>query len=72
MQAQDNQSSNKASVLADLDAVRSMIRRHKFNDLVFASIGYQSIFAAGLVLFVMTLCFNIIGYVVRKKFREQY
>jgi phosphate transport system permease protein len=41
-------------------------------DLPHASIGYQSIFAAGLVLFVMTLCFNIIGYVVRKKFREQY
>lgn len=41
-------------------------------DLPHGSIGYQSIFAAGLVLFVMTLCFNIIGYVVRKKFREQY
>ncbi len=41
-------------------------------DLPHASIGYQSIFAAGLVLFVMTLAFNIIGYVVRKKFREQY
>jgi len=31
--------SKKASVLADLDAVRSMISRHKFNDLVFAGIG---------------------------------
>ena len=41
-------------------------------DLPQGSIGYQSIFAAGLVLFVMNLCFNIIGYVVRKKFREQY
>ena len=41
-------------------------------DLPQGSIGYQSIFAAGLVLFVMTLCFNIIGYAVRKKFREQY
>jgi phosphate transport system permease protein len=41
-------------------------------DLPHASIGYQSIFAAGLVLFAMTLIFNIIGYVVRKKFREQY
>jgi len=41
-------------------------------DLRHASIGYQSIFAAGLVLFVMTLAFNLIGHVVRKKFREQY
>ncbi|MCF8187120.1 MAG: phosphate ABC transporter permease subunit PstC [Sulfuritalea sp.] len=41
-------------------------------DLPHASIGYQSIFAAGLVLFAMTLIFNLIGYIVRKKFREQY
>jgi phosphate transport system permease protein len=41
-------------------------------DLPHASIGYQSIFAAGLVLFAMTLTFNLIGHVVRKKYREQY
>jgi phosphate transport system permease protein len=41
-------------------------------DLPHASIGYQSIFAAGLVLFAMTLSFNLIGHVVRKKYREQY
>lgn len=41
-------------------------------DLPHGSIGYQSIFAAGLVLMVMTLCFNIIGHIVRKKYREQY
>lgn len=41
-------------------------------DLPHGSIGYQSIFAAGLVLMVMTLTFNIIGHVVRKRFRENY
>lgn len=41
-------------------------------DLPHASIGYQSIFAAGLVLFGMTLLLNLIGHVVRKKYREQY
>jgi phosphate transport system permease protein len=41
-------------------------------DLPHGSIGYQSIFAAGLVLMVITLTFNIIGHVVRKKFRERY
>ncbi len=41
-------------------------------DLPHGSIGYQSIFAAGLVLMVMTLSFNIIGHIVRKKYREQY
>ena len=41
-------------------------------DLPHGSIGYQSIFAAGLVLMVMTLGFNVLGHMVRKKFRENY
>jgi phosphate transport system permease protein len=41
-------------------------------DLPHGSIGYQSIFAAGLVLMIMTLLFNIIGHMARKKFREHY
>jgi phosphate transport system permease protein len=41
-------------------------------DLPHGSIGYQSIFAAGVVLFAMTLVFNIAGYRLRKRFREAY
>lgn len=41
-------------------------------DLPHGSIGYQSIFAAGLVLFLMTLAFNILGHMARKRFREIY
>ena len=41
-------------------------------DLPHGSIGYQSIFAAGLVLMAMTLCFNVIGHLIRKKYREHY
>jgi phosphate transport system permease protein len=41
-------------------------------DLPHGSIGYQSIFAAGLTLFAMTLLFNIAGWVLRKRFREAY
>jgi phosphate transport system permease protein len=41
-------------------------------DLPHGSIGYQSIFAAGLVLLVITLCFNILGHMIRKKYREHY
>ncbi len=41
-------------------------------DLPHGSIGYQSIFAAGLVLMIMTLCFNVLGHMIRKKYREQY
>lgn len=41
-------------------------------DLPHGSIGYQSIFAAGLTLFAMTLAFNLIGHWVRKRYREAY
>jgi phosphate transport system permease protein len=36
------------------------------------TIGYQSIFAAGLVLFVMTLIFNIFGYWLRRRYHQAY
>ncbi|MDQ7989209.1 MAG: phosphate ABC transporter permease subunit PstC [Candidatus Dactylopiibacterium sp.] len=41
-------------------------------DLPHDSIGYQTIFAAGLTLFVMTLLLNVIGHWMRKKYREVY
>src|SRR5688500_4180380 len=41
-------------------------------DLPHGSIPYQSIFAAGLVLFLLTLLFNIAGYLLRKRYREAY
>ncbi len=41
-------------------------------DLPHGSIGYQSIFAAGLSLFILTLLFNVAGHVIRRKFRESY
>ena len=41
-------------------------------DLPHGSIGYQTIFAAGLTLMLLTLFFNILGHVLRKTFREAY
>ena len=41
-------------------------------DLPHGSIGYQSIFAAGFVLAAMTFTFNMLGHVMRKRFREVY
>jgi phosphate transport system permease protein len=41
-------------------------------DLPHGSLGYQSIFAAGMVLFVITFVFNILGHMVRKRFAERY
>ena len=41
-------------------------------DLPHGSIGYQTIFAAGLTLMLLTLVFNILGHLLRRKFREAY
>ena len=41
-------------------------------DLPHGSIGYQTIFAAGLTLFLMTLLFNILGHWLRQRYREVY
>ena len=52
--------------------ITAYIVQVSMGDLPHGSIGYQSIFAAGLVLFLMTLLFNILGYCLRKRFREAY
>jgi len=41
-------------------------------DLPHGSVGYQTIFAAGLTLMLFTLACNIGGHVMRKRFREAY
>jgi phosphate transport system permease protein len=41
-------------------------------DLPHGSIGYQTIFAVGLTLLLMTLVFNVIGFFLRRRFREAY
>jgi phosphate transport system permease protein len=41
-------------------------------DLPHGSVGYQTIFAAGLTLMLFTLACNIAGHTLRKRFREAY
>ena len=52
--------------------ITAFIVQVSLGDLPHGSIGYQSIFAAGITLFIMTLIFNILGYVLRRRFREVY
>jgi phosphate transport system permease protein len=52
--------------------ITAYIVQVSLGDLPHNSIGYQSIFAAGLVLLLVTFFFNILGYLFRKKFREKY
>ncbi len=52
--------------------ITAYIVQVSLGDLPHGTIAYQSIFAAGLTLMVMTLVFNIAGYFLRKRFREIY
>lgn len=52
--------------------ITAYIVQVSMGDVPHDSIAYQSIFAAGLTLFVLTLLFNVAGYFVRKRFREAY
>jgi phosphate transport system permease protein len=52
--------------------ISAYIVQVSLGDLPHGSIGYQSIFAAGITLFLMTLVFNIAGYTLRKRYRQVY
>jgi phosphate transport system permease protein len=52
--------------------ITAYIVQVSLGDVPHGSIGYQTIFAAGLTLLLMTLVFNIAGFVLRKRFRQAY
>jgi len=52
--------------------ITAYIVQVSLGDLPHGSIGYQSIFAAGLVLMTITLIFNVIGFFLTRRFREAY
>jgi phosphate transport system permease protein len=52
--------------------ITSYIVQVALGDLPHGSVGYQTIFAAGLTLLLITLMFNMVGYWLRRKYREAY
>jgi len=52
--------------------ITAYIVQVSLGDLPHGSIGYQTIFAAGLTLLLITLAFNIVGHILRKRYREVY
>ncbi|MDW8261067.1 MAG: phosphate ABC transporter permease subunit PstC [Phycisphaerales bacterium] len=52
--------------------ISAAIVQATLGDLPHDSTAYRGIFAAGLVLLLMTLFFNIAGYYLRKRYREAY
>lgn len=52
--------------------ITAFIVQVALGDLPHGSVGYQTIFAAGLTLLLFTLACNVGGHVLRKRFREAY
>jgi phosphate transport system permease protein len=58
--------------LEPASTITAYIVQVALGDLPHGSIGYQTIFAAGLTLMLITLAFNVFGYALRRRFREIY
>ncbi|GAP11394.1 phosphate ABC transporter membrane protein 1, PhoT family [Bellilinea caldifistulae] len=58
--------------LQSVETMTAYIVQVSLGDTPHQSIAYKTIFAVGMLLFVMTLVMNIISYFVTKRFREKY
>ncbi len=52
--------------------VTAFIAQVALGDIPFGTLEYQSIFAAGLALLLLTLVFNFIAFALQRRFREAY
>ncbi|GAM98037.1 phosphate transport system permease protein PstC [alpha proteobacterium U9-1i] len=52
--------------------VTAFIAQVALGDIPFGTLEYQSIFAAGLALLLLTLVFNFIAFALQRRFREVY
>jgi phosphate transport system permease protein len=52
--------------------ITTYIVQVSLGDVPHGSIGYQTIFAAGLMLMLITLVFNVLGFYLSSRFREIY
>jgi phosphate transport system permease protein len=52
--------------------VTAFLAQVALGDIAFGTLEYQSIFAAGLALLVLTLIFNFVAFAMQRRFREAY
>lgn len=52
--------------------ITSFIVQVALGDLPHGSVGYNTIFAAGLTLMMFTLVFNMLGFWLQRRYRERY
>ncbi|HLG33247.1 MAG TPA: phosphate ABC transporter permease subunit PstC [Bacteroidia bacterium] len=55
-----------------VETITTYIVQVSLGDVVQGSLEYQTIFAAGVALFVLTFLLNNISYFIKKKFQEKY
>lgn len=58
--------------LVPVETITTYIVQVSLGDVVQGSLEYQTIFAAGIALFVLTLLLNNISFYIKKKFQEKY
>lgn len=58
--------------LVPIETVTAYIVQVSLGDTPTGTLEYKTIFAAGMSLFVVTFVFNILSYLLRKRFREVY
>lgn len=61
-----------ANPLVPIETITTYIVQVSLGDVVQGSLEYQTIFAAGMALFVMTFILNNISFFIKKKFQEKY
>ncbi|WP_240731731.1 phosphate ABC transporter permease subunit PstC [Hymenobacter radiodurans] len=61
-----------ANPLVPVETITTYIVQVSSGDVAYGTLEYDTIFAAGITLFVLTLVLNNLGYWFRQKFREQY
>jgi len=70
--AAGNQPNFTVNPMEPAQTITAYIVAVSLGDLPHGGVGYQTIFAAGLTLMLMTLGFNIAGHWLRRRYREAY
>jgi phosphate transport system permease protein len=70
--AAGNQAELTLNPLQSAQTITAYIVQVSMGDLPHGSVGYQTIFVAGCLLFLVTYAFNILGHYLRKRYREVY
>lgn len=58
--------------LEEIQTMTAYMVQIGISDVSVGSIGYQSLFAVGLTLFIMTLAMNILSQLIRRRYQEVY